>query len=147
MTDRIDQIHGKLQNMFFMNLEFTSTGSLAVLEGFRGAFFGVLPLLKEQTDENIQLISHIFSFHAKVVTILKSIQHPETSYNFSTIKTETNLLFPNETEISYQKGKGQSNRNVGANAVSYPCRYLSFHSTNLHQNDRKYLRTCFQSLT
>ena len=33
------------------------------------------------------------------------------------------------------------------NAVSYPCRYLSFHSTNLHQNDRKYLRTCFQSLT
>ena len=39
--------------MFFMNLEFTSTGSLAVLEGFRGVFFGVLPLLKEQTNLKI----------------------------------------------------------------------------------------------
>ena len=31
----------------------------------------------------------------------------------------------------------------GANAVSYPCRYLSFHSTNLHQNDRKYFKNLF----
>ena len=63
-------------------------------------------------------------------------------------KTKTARLQRNIHYATLQcDNPGKALKKFGANAVSYPCRYLDFHSTNLHQNHRKYLSTYFQSLT